>query len=64
MNTNRKHIIPTPLYEKREDKKIKIGRICLADFKLVFESEGLVYSSANANPAPLHEVLGTGGSFD
>ena len=46
MNTNIKHIIPTPLYEKREDKKIKIGRICLADFKLVFESEGLVYSSA------------------
>ena len=37
MNFNRKHIIPTPLYEKREDKEIKIGRICLADFKLVFD---------------------------
>ena len=46
MNFNRKHIIPTPLYERREDKEIKIGRLCLADFELIFESEGLVYSSA------------------
>ncbi len=46
MNFNNKNIIPTPLYEKIGDKKIKIGRLCLADFKLVFESEGLVYGSA------------------
>ena len=46
MNFNRKHIIPTPLYERREDKEIKIGRLCLADFELIFESEGLVYGSA------------------